>query len=96
MVEDRASEFDFQRLRQIFNGAYIANGGYDRDSAVAAIAGERADFIAFGRLFIANPDLPERLRRNGPFNVPRPASFYAGGAQGYDDYPALDTASAAA
>ncbi len=96
VVEDRASKFDFQRLRQIFNGAYIANGDYDRDSAVAAIAGERADFIAFGKLFIANPDLPERLRRNGPFNVAQPASYYAGGAEGYDDYPALDTARAAA
>ena len=94
VVEDRASDFDFQRLRQIFNGAYIANGGYDRDSAIAAVAGEQADFIAFGKLFIANPDLPERLRRNGPFNVPRPDAYYAGGAEGYDDYPALDTAGA--
>ena len=96
VVEDRASNFNFQRLRQIFTGAYIANGDYDRDRALAAIAAEQADFIAFGKLFIANPDLPERLRRNGPFNPPRPASFYAGGAEGYDDYPALDTAGASA
>ena len=96
VVEDRSSKFDFQRLRQIFNGAYIANGDYDRDSAIAAVAGEQADFIAFGKLFIANPDLPERLRRNGPYNAPRPDSFYAGGAEGYDDYPALETAGAEA
>jgi N-ethylmaleimide reductase len=94
VVEDRSSGFDFQRLRQIFNGAYIANGDYRRDSAIEAVAQEQADFIAFGKLFIANPDLPERLRRNGPYNAARPDSYYAGGAEGYDDYPALDTAGA--
>ncbi len=94
VVEDRASDFDFQRLRQIFNGAYIANGGYDRDSAIAAVDADRADFIAFGKLFISNPDLPERLRRNGPYNAPRSDSFYAGGAEGYDDYPSLTTVGA--
>ena len=94
VVEDRASGFDFQRLREIFNGAYIANGGYERDSAIEAVAEERADFVAFGKLFISNPDLPTRLRRGGPYNPPRPATFYAGGAEGYDDYPALETAGA--
>jgi N-ethylmaleimide reductase len=92
VVEDRKSKFDFQRLRQIFNGAYIANGDYDHDSAIDAVAQERADFIAFGKLFIANPDLPQRLRQDGPYNAPRPDSYYAGGAEGYDDYPALDAA----
>ncbi len=96
VVEDRASDFDFERLRQIFNGAYIANGGYDRVSAIAAVDADQADFIAFGKLFISNPDLPERLRRDGPYNAPRPDSFYAGGAEGYDDYPALATVGAAA
>lgn len=96
VVEDRASDFDFQRLRQIFNGAYIANGDYDRDSAIAAVDADRADFIAFGKLFISNPDLPERLRRNGPYNAPQPDSFYAGSAEGYDDYPALTTVGATA
>ena len=96
VVEDRSSGFDFQRLRQVFNGAYIANGDYERDSAIAAVAEEQADFIAFGKLFIANPDLPERLRRNAAYNVPRPESFYAGGAEGYDDYPMLDSANAGA
>jgi N-ethylmaleimide reductase len=96
VVEDRSSDFDFQRLRQIFNGAYMANGDYDRASAVAAVDSEQADFIAFGKLFIANPDLPERLRRDGPYNAPRPDSFYAGGAEGYDDYPALAEVGAAA
>ncbi len=53
-------------MRQIFNGAYIANGDYDRASAIAAVDSEQADFIAFGKLFIANPDLPERLRAGAP------------------------------
>jgi N-ethylmaleimide reductase len=92
VVEDRKSDFDFQRLRQVFNGAYIANGDYERQSAIDALTEERADFIAFGKLFIANPDLPQRLRQDGPYNEPRPDSFYAGGAEGYDDYPALDPA----
>ena len=96
VVEDRASGFDFQRLRQIFSGAYMANGDYDRDSAIAAVDADRADFIAFGKLFISNPDLPERLRRDGPYNTPRPDSFYAGGPEGYDDYPALETVDTAA
>lgn len=96
VVEDRGSDFDFQRLRQIFNGAYIANGGYERDSAIAAVDADRADFVAFGKLFISNPDLPDRLRRDGPYNDPRPDSFYAGGADGYDDYPSLAEAEASA
>lgn len=96
VVEDRKSNFDSQRLRQIFNGAYMANGVYERDTAIATVAAEQADFIVFGALFIANPDLPERLRLNAPFNAPRADSFYAGGAEGYDDYPALDPAGVSA
>ena len=91
VVEDRATGFDFQKLRQIFSGAYMANGDYKRDSAIEAIETEQADFIAFGKLFIANPDLPERLRTNAGFNAAREESFYAGGAEGYDDYPFLQT-----
>ncbi|WP_194715277.1 alkene reductase [Noviherbaspirillum soli] len=89
VVEDRTDGFDYQQLRQIFNGAYMANGGYQRDSAIAAIEEGSADFIAFGKLFIANPDLPQRLRLNTEFNPPREELFYAGGAEGYDDYPSL-------
>jgi N-ethylmaleimide reductase len=92
VVEDRDTDFNYQKLRKIFNGAYMANGGYERDSAISAIETEKADFIAFGKLFIANPDLPERLRLNTKFNPAREESFYAGGADGYDNYPFLDTA----
>ncbi|MDQ2990956.1 MAG: alkene reductase, partial [Pseudomonadota bacterium] len=93
VVEDRTDGFDYQKLRHIFNGAYMANGGYERDSAITAIENEQADFIAFGKLFIANPDLPKRLRLHTGFNPAREDSFYAGGAEGYDDYPALEAAS---
>jgi len=82
------------RVRAAFGGKVISAGGYVRDTAAAAIAEHRADAIAFGRLFIANPDLPERLRRNAAMNRYDRASFYGGAATGYTDYPALGDAPA--
>lgn len=76
-------------LRQLFKGPLILAGDFDRDSARAAIEQGRADFVAFGRLFIANPDLVERFRQDAPLNAPDEASFYVGGDQGYIDYPFL-------
>ncbi|MBW6507533.1 MAG: alkene reductase [Rhodobacteraceae bacterium] len=76
-------------LRARFNGAYIANNGYDRAMALAAVAEGRAEMVAFGRAFIANPDLVERLRRDAPLNKPDIATFYGGGEKGYTDYPTL-------
>jgi len=61
---------------------------YLRD-ANAAIARGEADMISFGQLFIANPDLVERLRRGAPLNTPDPSTFYTGGEKGYLDYPVL-------
>ena len=81
--------FDLQILRRLFNGVYMANNGYDLNLALAARAGNKADLIAFGRAFIANPDLVERLRLVAPLNTPDPATMYGGGAGGYIDYPAL-------
>ena len=81
-------------MRERFAGALIVNGGYDRTSGNAAIASGLADLVAFGALFIANPDLPERLRRDAPFNKPDTAHFHNGGAEGYADYPALAAAEA--
>jgi N-ethylmaleimide reductase len=81
--------FDWRALRNAFKGAYIANNGYTRELAIEALREDRADLIAFGKAFIANPDLPERLRRNAPLNEPDKATFYGGGAKGYTDYPAL-------
>jgi len=81
--------FDYQALRKAFGGAYIANNGFTRELAIAAVETGEADAIAFGRLFIANPDLPERLRLDAPLNVPDVATFYGGDAKGYTDYPSL-------
>ncbi|PTM41104.1 alkene reductase [Bosea sp. 124] len=81
--------FDYGALRKTFKGAYIANNGFTRELAIETIENGSADAIAFGRLFIANPDLVERLRRNAPLNTPVVETFYGGDATGYTDYPAL-------
>jgi N-ethylmaleimide reductase len=84
--------FDYGSLRKRFKGAYIANNGYDFDLANEVLAANAADLIAFGKPFIANPDLVERLKSGAPLNVPDKATFYGGGAKGYTDYPALGEA----
>ncbi|MFZ0559893.1 MAG: alkene reductase [Methylovirgula sp.] len=81
--------FDYVALRKAFAGAYIANNGYTRELAIEALAEKRADFVAFGKLFISNPDLVERFRLNAPLNPYDQATFYGGGAKGYTDYPTL-------
>lgn len=78
-------------IRQHFGGPLILNSDYTGASAQAAVAAGEADGIAFGRPFIANPDLPERIRIDAPLNPQRPALFYTQGAEGYTDYPALET-----
>jgi N-ethylmaleimide reductase len=77
------------QLKQAFGGVYIANEKLDKDSAERLLASGEADAVAFGQWFIANPDLPARLQADAPLNPPNPATFYAPGAQGYTDYPAL-------
>ncbi|WP_430913863.1 alkene reductase [Methylobacterium sp. sgz302541] len=67
----------------------IGNTGFDKAKATGALAGGKADAIAFGVPFLANPDLPERLRRDAPFNSPDKATFYGEGPKGYTDYPFL-------
>jgi N-ethylmaleimide reductase len=76
-------------IRAAFKGTVIHNGGFDGPRAREALARGDADLIAFGRPFIANPDLVERLRRGAPLAAPDPATFYSAGAEGYVDYPAL-------
>jgi N-ethylmaleimide reductase len=81
--------FDLQKVRRLFKGVTIANNLYDRDLALKARADDTADMVAFGRAFIGNPDLVERLRRNAPIvDAPRQA-YYGGGARGYTDFPTL-------
>jgi len=88
------SEFNFLTLRQKFNGAYIANGGYTGESAEDSLQSNRSDFIAFGSPFIANPDLPMRIRISAPLIDADPNTFYGRGAEGYIDYPELQMATA--
>jgi N-ethylmaleimide reductase len=76
-------------IREIFKGAFILNGGYDADKGNAAIQKGEADLISYGSLFLANPDLPERFKRNALLNTPDITTFYAGEERGYVDYPAL-------
>ncbi|WP_158883818.1 alkene reductase [Rhodanobacter sp. L36] len=82
--------FDYERMRKPFKGAWMVNNGYDRAMAIDEVASGRADLVAFGREFLANPDLPRRLRENAALNKPDPKTFYGGGAEGYTDYLALD------
>ena len=82
--------FDYAAMRKPFRGAWIVNNGYDRDMAIDAVANGKADLVAFGVPFLANPDLPRRLRENASLNAPDQKTFYGGGAQGYTDYPTLD------
>ena len=84
--------FDYAALRRAFSGAYVANNGYNRDMAIEAVREGRADLVAFGKSFISNPDLVERLRRNVELNAFDKATFYGGGSKGYTDYPALEDA----
>ena len=78
---------DYQELRRRFGGTYIANNGYDRARAMAAIEQGTADLIAFGKPFISNPDLVTRLRRDLPLAAPDSTTFYGGDERGYTDYP---------
>jgi N-ethylmaleimide reductase len=87
--------FDYTSLRKRFSGAYIANNGYDFDLATKVLEAGAADLIAFGKPFISNPDLVERLKKGAPLNEWDKATFYGGGAKGYTDYPALGATQAA-
>lgn len=75
-------------IKRAFGGVFVANERHDQTSASALIAAQEADAVAFGRLFIANPDLPRRFAEGSTLNPPRSALFYIGGAEGYTDYPA--------
>ena len=85
--------FDYAALKLAYRtaggkGAWMVNNGYDKATAVQALE-DGADLIAFGKPYIANPDLVARLRSDAPLNAPDPATFYGGGASGYTDYPTL-------
>jgi 2,4-dienoyl-CoA reductase-like NADH-dependent reductase (Old Yellow Enzyme family) len=80
------------QLKEAFGGAYIANEKFDKASANEVIQSGEADAVAFGKLFIANPDLPRRLEIGSVLNQPHPPTFYGSGPAGYTDYPFLEAA----
>ncbi|MFB9240079.1 alkene reductase [Massilia antarctica] len=84
--EDRLGPY----LKQEFGGAYIANEKLTKESAGQLVTAGEADAVAFGQWFIANPDLPRRLRLDAPLNPVRADKFYASNEEGYTDYPALE------
>jgi len=86
---DFGGAFDYAALRKLYSGVWIANNGYDLALAKQVIGSGAADMVAFGRPFIANPDLVERLRSGAPLNEVDRATLYGGGAKGYTDYPTL-------
>ena len=91
--------FDYAALRATFkqihpHGAWMVNNGYDAALAQRVVASGEADLVAFGRPYIANPDLVERLRDGAPLARPDQKTFYGGGAEGYTDYPTLQTETA--
>jgi N-ethylmaleimide reductase len=77
-------------LRPLFGGPVIAAGGFDSAGAKAILAEGDADLVAFGRHFLANPDLPDRLRHHLPLNPHDRTTFYYGGTKGYADYPSYE------
>jgi 2,4-dienoyl-CoA reductase-like NADH-dependent reductase (Old Yellow Enzyme family) len=82
-------------MRRHYSGRIVINSDHDWTDARGRIAGGHADAVSIGRLFIANPDLVERIALDAPLNRGDPATFYAGGAQGYTDYPVLGEQEAA-
>ena len=83
------------QLKAAFGGVYVANEGFDREHAEAVIEAGEADAVAFGKLFLANPDLPRRFSLGAPLNAWNSDTFYSDGPAGYTDYPTLGEEAAA-
>lgn len=79
-------------FRELFSGPLMGNGGYTKKTANVALASEELDMVSFGVSFLANPDLPARLKANAALNTPDPDTFYQGEEKGYIDYPTMDDA----
>ena len=88
-IRHGANVITLEKLRNAYNGALLVCGGYDQPHAEQVITQGLADAVAFGQLYIANPDLVERFKLNAPLNVPDANTFYGGDEKGYTDYPAL-------
>ncbi|HEY6555858.1 MAG TPA: alkene reductase [Polyangiaceae bacterium] len=94
LVANGHAEFErtHRAIQREYGGPIILNGGFDRARATATLADGRADLVAFGRPFIANPDLVQRMKTGGTLASPEPTTFYTTGPQGYVDYPVAATA----
>jgi 2,4-dienoyl-CoA reductase-like NADH-dependent reductase (Old Yellow Enzyme family) len=92
--ESQSADSISPELKKRFGGVFIGNEKFTKESAEAAIAAGTVDAVAFGKPYIANPDLPERLRLGAPLNAQDTSSFYGGTEKGYTDYPALEAATA--
>jgi N-ethylmaleimide reductase len=89
MGAPKPEESTVTAIREAFGGTIVLSGGYDRARAEADLTSGRGQLVAFGRPFISNPDLPERLRSGAVLAAPDPATFYTPGAAGYVDYPVV-------
>ncbi|WP_234732200.1 alkene reductase [Acidocella facilis] len=89
--EHQAEDWIGPQLKKAFGGVYIANEGFTKESAEAALADGVCDAVAWGKAFIANPDLVTRLKQNAPLNELDTSTMYGQGPKGYTDYPALET-----
>ena len=87
VIEEGQAPVAAQQLRNVFNGKIIAAGGFEPDTAEAVVESGDADLVAFGRHFVANPDLPERIRLGLPLNRYDRNTFYTFDSKGYTDYP---------
>lgn len=87
--EKQGENYLTPHLKQIFGGPVVANEGLDANRAQELLNSGAADLISFGKLYISNPDLPERLRTSAALNAPDPTTFYSPGAKGYIDYPSM-------
>jgi 2,4-dienoyl-CoA reductase-like NADH-dependent reductase (Old Yellow Enzyme family) len=76
-------------LRKVFHQAYMVNQGFNAETGEAILEKGGADIVAYGTLFLANPDLPERFKQKAALNPMDPSTFYGGGEKGYTDYPKL-------
>lgn len=89
-LEENSTRMTSGFFRPIFHGTLLSAGGYDRDRGESVLAAGEADLIAYGRLFLANPDLPQRFALNAALNEWDRSTFYGGTEKGYTDYPSLE------
>jgi len=90
LPEDDPRSFDPLTLGDVFGGTVVAASGYDAETGAEVVEAGQADLVAYGKGFLANPDLPRRFAEGAELNVPDPDSFYGGDEHGYIDYPTLD------